>query len=108
MLMGAKHKVLIFMDHANLQYYCQPHKINWCVARYISCLAEYHYKLIHKPGKYNKANLLSCRPDYDQGKDDNSDITMLPDSLFVCTISLSLLEDMVFSTQGYAKPTLLA
>ena len=108
LLMGAKHKVLVFTDHANLQYYWQPYKINQCVASYISHLAEYHYKLIHKLGKYNKANLLSQRPDYNQGKDDNSDVMVLPDSLFVHATSLSLLEDMVFTAQEYTKPTLQA
>jgi RNase H-like domain found in reverse transcriptase len=59
LLMGAKHEVLVFTNHANLQYYHQPHKINHHVACYIPHLAKYHYKLIHKPGKYNKADLLS-------------------------------------------------
>jgi hypothetical protein len=28
LIMGAKHKVTVYTDHANLQYYWQPQKIN--------------------------------------------------------------------------------
>jgi hypothetical protein len=59
LLLGAKHETTIYTDHANLQYYRQPQKINQWVARYIPRLAEYNFKLIHKPGKYNKADHLS-------------------------------------------------
>jgi hypothetical protein len=58
-LLGAEHKVLVFTDHANLQYYRHPHKINRWVARYIPCLSKYNYKLIHKLGALNKADHLS-------------------------------------------------
>ena len=53
-------------------------------------------------------DLLSRCPDYNQGKNDNSNVTVLPNSLFAHAVSLSLLEDMVFAAQDYAKPTLLA
>jgi hypothetical protein len=59
LLLGAKHEVTVYMDHTNLQYYRQPQKINQHVARYIPRLAEYNFKLIHKLGKYNKADHLS-------------------------------------------------
>jgi RNase H-like domain found in reverse transcriptase/Reverse transcriptase (RNA-dependent DNA polymerase)/gag-polyprotein putative aspartyl protease len=35
LLLGAEHEVLVYTDHANLQYYRHPHKINRRVARYI-------------------------------------------------------------------------
>jgi RNase H-like domain found in reverse transcriptase len=95
LLLGAKHEVLIFTDHANLQYYRQAHKISRHVARYIPCLAEYDYKLIHKPGAQNKADHLLRRPDFYQGQDDNTDVTILPDSVFICAITLSTLEDRI-------------
>jgi Integrase zinc binding domain len=77
------------------------------VARYIPRLAEYNYKLIHKPGKYNKADHLSRCPDYDQGKEDNQDVTVLPDSVFVRAISLSSLEEHVFEAQTRTPAELL-
>jgi RNase H-like domain found in reverse transcriptase len=99
LLLGTSHKVLVFTDHANLQYYHQPHKINCHVAHYIPHLAEYSYKLIHKPGKYNKADHLSHCLDYNQGKDDNQDLLVLPDSVFARATSLSSLEQHVFDAQ---------
>jgi hypothetical protein len=98
-LMGAKHKVTIYTDHTNLQYYRQPQKINQHVARYIPRLAEYNFKLIHKPGKYNKAGHLSRRLDYDEGKEDNQDVTVLKDKLFIRATALNTLEELVLSAQ---------
>ena len=44
------------------------------------------------PGKSNsKADILSRRPGFNQGKDDNEDITILPPDLFQNTISISAL-----------------
>jgi Integrase zinc binding domain/RNase H-like domain found in reverse transcriptase len=108
LLLGAEHEVLVYTDHANLQYYRHPHKINRRVARYIPRLAEYNYKLIHKPGALNKADHLSRQPDYNQGKDDNEDITVLPDEVFAYAISLSSLEDRVFRVQESNEDTLKA
>jgi hypothetical protein len=54
-------------------------------------LAEYDIKLQHIPGKTNgRADALSRLPNYNQGEDDNEDVTILPDHLFV---RLSLTED---------------
>jgi hypothetical protein len=46
------------MDHANLQYYRQPQKINQHVARYLADLADYRFTLVHKPGVSNRADHL--------------------------------------------------
>jgi hypothetical protein len=69
------------------------------VARYIPRLAEYNFKLIHKPGKYNKVDHLSRRPDYDEGKEDNQDVTVLKDKLFVHTVALNALEELILMAQ---------
>jgi hypothetical protein len=61
------------------------------VARQVLCLAEYDIELWHIPGKTNGcADALSRLPNYNQGEDDNEDVTVLPDQLFV---RLSLTED---------------
>jgi hypothetical protein len=61
------------------------------VARQVLRLAEYDIELRHIPGKNNgRADALSRLPNYNQGEDDNEDITVLPDQLFV---RLSLTED---------------
>jgi hypothetical protein len=51
-------------------------------------LADYNFKLVHIPGSTNKADALSCRPNYDDGSDDNSDVTVLPLDLFVQSTTL--------------------
>src|SRR6267142_2840912 len=99
--MCTKEPVLAFVDHANLAYYRHPQKINRRVARYISALANYNLKIIHKPGTLNQADALSRRPDYDNGKDDNTNTTALPDDLFIKHInSLTLYEKV--PTAGHA------
>jgi hypothetical protein len=82
-LAGSPHKVIVYTDHLNLQYWREPHKISRRVARQVLRLAEYDIELKHIPGKTNgRADALSRRPDYDQGSQDNENITVLPESLF--------------------------
>ena len=81
---GSPHKIIIWTDHANLQYWRQPQKINRCLARALQRFSEYDVELHHIPGKNNgRADALSRRPDYDQGTHDNENITVLPDHLFI-------------------------
>ena len=61
LLIGSPYKVIVYMDHANLQYYRHPQKINRRVARYISELADYNIELQHLPGIKNRADPLSRR-----------------------------------------------
>ncbi len=82
-LMGAAIDFEIWTDHQNLQYFRKPQKLNRRQARWVTELAEYHFVLHHKPGALNKkADLLSCRDDHDQGKDDNGDIVILQPAHF--------------------------
>jgi hypothetical protein len=83
LLLSSPHVVTIVSDHANLQYYREAHKISQRVARYIPKMAEYNMKIIHRPGKTNKADLLSQRPGCDQGENDHEDVLVLPSELFV-------------------------
>jgi RNase H-like domain found in reverse transcriptase len=77
----------VITDHANLQYYRQPQKINQRMARYLADLADYQFTLVHKPGASNRADYLSWQLDYDEGKGDNEDVQVLPDKLFVNAIA---------------------
>ena len=68
----------------NLKYWRDPQKISRQVAREVLELSEYNLEIHHIKGTFNgRADTLSRRPDYDQGEDDNKDITILPDHLFV-------------------------
>jgi len=59
LLVGSPHQVMVFTDHANLQYYQHPQKINQRVARYISMLADYNLELKHLPRIKNHTDPLS-------------------------------------------------
>jgi hypothetical protein len=101
-LAGSPHKVVVFTDHMNLQYWQDPHKISRRVARQVLCLAEYNIELRHIPGKTNgRADALSRLPNYNQGGDDNEDVTVLPDHLFV---RLSLTEDKEQQNEETLRP----
>jgi hypothetical protein len=101
-LAGSPHKVVVFTDHMNLQYWQDPHKISRRVARQVLRLAEYDIELRHIPGKTNgRADALSRLPNYNQGGDDNEDVTVLPDHLFV---RLSLTEDEERQNEETLRP----
>jgi hypothetical protein len=63
-------------------------KINWWVACYLRDLADYDFKLVHKPRKLNKVDHLLRRPNYDKGKGDNKDVLVLPKKLFARALSV--------------------
>src|SRR6267378_4462492 len=89
-LASSPHIITVHTDHANLQYWRQPHKISRCIAREVAELAEYNVVLRHIPGKANgRADALSRRPDYDQGTRDNENITVLPDALFIHSLTIN-------------------
>ena len=64
------------------------------MAREVLELSEYDLKIHHIKGTLNgRANALSRRPDYDQGEDDNKDVIVLPDNLFVRASHLEWIEE---------------
>src|SRR5712691_11364616 len=99
LLSGSPHPVVVWTDHANLQYYRHPQKINRRVARYIALLSDYNLVLKHLPGTKNRADALSRRPDHADGQDDNADTTALPSQLFVKVIEMTALEEMIHRDQ---------
>ena len=99
LLMGSPHKVIVYTDHSNLQYYRHPQKINRRVARYISTLADYNLELKHLPGIKNQADPLSQRPDYDDGSEDNEHVTALPDHLFTRIIETVAFDEQIRQQQ---------
>ena len=89
-LAGSPHKIIVYTDHANLQYWQQPHKISRRVACKVLELSEFNIELCHIAGTTNgQADALSRCPDYDQGEEDNNNVMVLPDHLFIkATISV--------------------
>ena len=54
-------------------------------------MQDYNFIIQHIPGESNKSDALSRRPDYDQGTNNNTNITVLSPHLFVNTTTLSCL-----------------
>jgi Integrase zinc binding domain len=107
-LLSSPFKVTVITDHLNLKYYWEARKINRRVARYLPRMGEFNLQLVHKPGITNKADLLSRRPDFDQGKTDNEEVLVLPAHLFVNAAEIqSTLEDLVLEKQQGHKSELL-
>jgi RNase H-like domain found in reverse transcriptase/Reverse transcriptase (RNA-dependent DNA polymerase) len=91
LLLSLPFMTTVIIDHANLQYYQQPQKINRCIACYLADLVDYRFKLVHKLGASNKADHLSRQPDYNNGKGDNEDMQVLADQLFAnAVVSLDI------------------
>ncbi len=99
LLASSSHPIVILTDHKNLQYYCNPQCINRCVAHYLPKLVDYNFQLVHQPGTANKADALSRRPNFYEGPNDNDDITVLPQTLFIDATTTSTLDDHVHAHQ---------
>ncbi|GLB43148.1 putative retrotransposable element tf2 155 kda protein type 1-like [Lyophyllum shimeji] len=82
-LEGARHKVEIYTDHKNLQYFLAAKKLNRRQARWSLYLANFDFVLHHRPGRsMGKPDALSRRPDHGDGSADNADIVLLKPEFF--------------------------
>ncbi|ESK82843.1 reverse transcriptase-rnase h-integrase [Moniliophthora roreri MCA 2997] len=91
-LMGSKYKVVVLSDHKNLTYFHAAQKLNRRQARWSLLLLEFDLSLIHMPGtSMTQADALLWRNhEGREGDNDNDDIILLPDRLFVKGINLGL------------------
>src|SRR5882672_9563944 len=80
-LQGSPHVTKKISDHTNLRYFTTKQSLTRHQARWSLFLVTFSYKIIPKPGKINKADALSRRPDYKEGiASDNADrILLTPD-----------------------------
>ena len=93
-IQGSPHSTTVFSDHKNLTYYREAKKLNRRQARWSLYLSEFDIKLVHQPGtKMIQSDALSRRPDLCPEEDnDNENIVMLPDNLFINLIDTDLQE----------------
>ena len=91
-IMFKDHETVVYSDHKNLTYFCNLQKVNRRQAGWSLELSEYNLKLVHLPGaRMVQSDALSCCPDfYLNEDDDNTNITLLLDNLFVNLIDLDL------------------
>src|SRR5487761_1748842 len=74
--------VLVFTDHANLQYYRDPKRLPAQVHSWNAERADYNMKFIYKPGATNHADGLSRRPDHMAGLQENPDVLTFTQEMF--------------------------
>jgi len=80
--LDAKKPFEVWMDHENLKYFREPHKLNRQQAQWYLKLQDYNFTLKHIPGKTNtKVDILS-RKDQVNTKEDNKDVQLLKDKLW--------------------------
>jgi Integrase zinc binding domain len=76
------------------------------VAHYIAFLADFNLEIKHLPGHCNQADPLSRHPDYNDGSQDNEEVTALPDSLFIKLIESMALDKQIRDQQCLDKELL--
>ena len=82
--------VTILTDHTNLTHWKATWKVNRCVARWFAKLQDYNLVIKHVPGKIHTApDMLSWPLGVDQGWEDNTDIVLLPPSMFITTTRMT-------------------
>ena len=83
--------ITILTDHTNLTHWKAMRKVNRQVARWFAEIQDYNLTIKHIPGKIHTApDMLLRPPGVDQGKQDNTDIVLLPPSMFIVT---SIIQD---------------
>jgi RNase H-like domain found in reverse transcriptase/Reverse transcriptase (RNA-dependent DNA polymerase) len=83
-LIWTKEPFTIFTDHTNLLHWKSPRKLNCRTARWHRELQDYNFKLQHVPGKlHTAADALSCPAGANKGKDDNQQMSMIPEVAFI-------------------------
>ena len=81
--------VTILTDHANLTHWKATRKVNRWVARWFVEIQDYNLTIKHIPGKIHTAPSMLLRPPrVDQGKHNNTDIVLLPPSMFITTTTI--------------------
>uniref|UniRef100_A0A0W0GD21 Uncharacterized protein n=1 Tax=Moniliophthora roreri TaxID=221103 RepID=A0A0W0GD21_MONRR len=91
-LMEGPHPVTVLCDHKNLTYFRTAQKLNRRQARWSLILSMFDLRLVHVPGREMvQSDALSRRDDHVQGiDDDNDDVILLPERLFINVVDLDL------------------
>ena len=98
---GFPFPVKVFTDHKNLLYFKEPQKLNRRQARWMLDISDYDLKLVHIPGKeLTGPDALSRRPDLIPKDTNNNDqVTLLPDSLFINIIDSAVANKIAKSSE---------
>uniref|UniRef100_A0A0W0GCL2 Putative reverse transcriptase-rnase h-integrase n=1 Tax=Moniliophthora roreri TaxID=221103 RepID=A0A0W0GCL2_MONRR len=96
-LMGGKFKIVILSDHKNLTYFHMAQKLNRRQARWSLFLSEFDLGLVHVSEKsITQADTLSRQSnEQDDVNNNNKDIILLLERLFIRGIDLGMKKDIV-------------
>ena len=81
-LLDAAETFEIWMDHKNLKYFQESHKLNRRQARWYLKLQDYNFTLQHIPGKMNTQVDILLRKDQINIKEDNKDMQLLKEEMW--------------------------
>ena len=95
-LEGSTHRIQILCDHANLRYFMHVKRHNRRQAAWSTFLSELDFEFHYQPGKVNKADALSRREDYRQGKNPLEDVNPIFSADQFCNIVSTLSVDQPF------------
>ena len=80
-LLDAAESFKVWMDHENLKYFREPHKLNGQQAKWYLKLQDYDFMLKYIPEKTNtKADILLWKDQVDI-REDNKDVQLLKEEL---------------------------
>src|SRR5260221_3619575 len=95
-LEGSDQKFEIHMDHKNLSYFQEAHKLNCCQARWSLYLSRFDFILTHKPGRQmGRPDALSRQADHLRGADDNTDFTLLTPEVFELRVTEAIFMERI-------------
>jgi len=83
LLRGTPIPIIIWTDHCNLTYWCEPYKVGPYAATWQVKLQQYNYKLYHKLGETMKADALSRCPNFNTRNSSNEHLLVLPRDCFL-------------------------
>ena len=64
LLIGSPQSIIVYTDHANLQFFNTTKVLNRRQCRWSDYLSQFDFKIVYRPGEQNgKADALSCRAD---------------------------------------------
>ena len=86
LLEGSKHPVIIFTDNLALKYFTTAQDLSNRQARWSQFLSRFDYRIRYVPGRKNKADALSRRPDLLAEKVPHDKEILIPTSKFINTI----------------------
>ena len=86
------HTIKILSDHKNLEIFKEMCKLLRRQVRWALYLSRFNFQIIHTPGKNaGKPDALSRWPDHEEGKHDNEDCILLPESLFAKQLTIKII-----------------